>query len=149
VRLPDPLLSYVLAAKPVQDGLQGVLTQLAGFHLLQLTSRGRLRIEPTSVEDARQSLARWREELQRLRVPGAAAHHHFHLEGADAALEEATAAAMWGTEEDAFFRALEQAEIHLRAASRSLPGLERVDFTQACCAAHGVVAAAAGRPVCF
>jgi hypothetical protein len=141
--MSDPLLGYVLAAKPVQEGLQGVLTRLAGFHLLGLTSKGRLRIDPTPVEGAGRSLARWREELRRLRVPSAAAHHFFHMEAAAAALEQAAM-----REEDTVFEALEQAEMNLRAASRSLPGFERVDLTQACCAAHAAVTAAL-RPACF
>jgi hypothetical protein len=150
MRLPDPLLVYVLAARPVQDGLQGVLTQFAGFHLMQLTSKGGVRIEPAPIEAARQSLSRWREALRDLRVAGAAAHHYFHIDRAATALEVAAVLGLGGrAKEGEFHQALEQAWTHLRAASRSLPGFERVDLTQACCAAHAPVATARHRTACY
>ncbi len=137
MNLPDPVLRYVLEAKPVHEALLQTLTQLAGFALVRLTGGPSSVVDAGPVEFARDTFDGCGDRLPSLRVPPEAAHHHLHLEGAAAALERAIAAALAKTAADAvFLDALDEAERHLRAASRALPGFEMVDLTQSCCAAH-------------
>jgi hypothetical protein len=138
----SPLLAaYVADAKPPHRELQCALTQLSGFLLKRLTGRRTAAVDYGPVEAARSALAECDRILAALRTPGGAAHHRAHLDGARAALDRAVGAALsrHGLDEDAMFRALEQAERDLRALSRIMPGFEPVDFTQACCAAHGLL----------
>ena len=80
--------------------------------------------------------------MRSLRVPARAAHQSLHLEGAVVALQHAVAAAFSRSDPDgeALFRFVEQAEKHLRAVGRTVPGFEAVDLRQACCAAHAGLA---------
>lgn len=131
-------LRYVLDAKPVYEVLRGEMVQLAALLLTQLTACERRIVDPACVEISRPSLAEAFEKLRGLRAPASAAHHRWHLEAAAQALERAERAALSraGVDRDTLFPSLEDAEAHLRAASKTLPGFERVDFRQACCAAH-------------
>ena len=147
--LPDPVLRYVLEAKPLHEPLRRALIQLSGFLLKRLTAERNSVVDFEPIEAARTGVGEAAEGLRSLRAPFAAAHHHLHLEGAAAALERGLAAALLRHDPngDALFHLLEEAERHLRAASRALPGFEPVDLTQACCAAHSQPAALA--PRCF
>ncbi len=141
MNLPDPVVRYVLEAKPVHAALLQTLTQLAGFALMRLTSGRASVIDAGPVELARDAFDGCADRLHGLRVPAEATHHHSHLQGAAAALEQAIATALSKTTADAvFFDTLEEAERHLRAVSRTLPGFEMVDLTQSCCAAHSLPA---------
>lgn len=134
----DPLLRYVVDAKPVQEQLQRALMLLSGFTLMRLTSRPMTRIDDGPVRSARDLLVLAREHLAGLRVPEAAAHHQHHLTGAESALCHALAAVSSPVDSiDQLHRALAEAVAHLRATTRILPGFETVDFTQSCCVAHG------------
>jgi hypothetical protein len=141
--MADPLLHYVLDAKPLNTSLRQALMQLSGFLLMRLTRRHNAITDFGPVEAAREVLRGCADGIADLRVPSAAAHHHHHLDGASAALHSALAAALSMTDQDGdkLFHALKAAERHLRATSRLLPGFEAVDFTQACCAAHSMRAA--------
>jgi hypothetical protein len=149
VNLPDPVLRYVLEARPLHESLRRALIQLSGFLLKRLTAERDGIVDFAPVEGARTGLGEAGEGLRGLRAPFAAAHHRLHLEGAANALERGLAAALSRNDPsgDALFHFLEEAERHLRAASRALPGFEAVDLTQACCAAHSQPAALA--PWCF
>jgi hypothetical protein len=135
---PDPLLRYVLEAKPVHNALRRALIQLSGFFLKRLTAGQSRVVDFEPLESAREGLGEACEGLHSLRTPAAAAHHRLHLDGAAAALERGLAAALSSNDPDGdeFLRSLEEAERHLRVVGRALPGFEAVDFTQACCAAH-------------
>jgi hypothetical protein len=143
--LADPVVDYVSQAQPIHLALQRVLVQLSAFLLTQLGARHRALCDRAPVEAARQALTECIAPLAALRVPAGAAHHRRHLDGAAEALEQAVLAALARDSDgdDRTFRALEEAERHLRTLARILPGFEPVDFTQACCAAHGGLAAAA------
>ncbi len=138
----DPLLRYVLEAKPVHEALRRALIQLSGFLLKRLTAAQTRVVDFEPLESAREGLGEASEQLRSLRAPAAAAHHRFHLDGAATALERGLAAALSSNDPDGdgFLHLLEEAERHLRAAGRALPGFEAVDFTQACCAAHSQAA---------
>jgi len=142
----DPLLRYVLEAKPVHEALRRALIQLSGFLLKQLTAPQSRVVDFEPAEAARNGLGEACETLRSLRAPAVAAHHRLHLDGAAAALERALAAALSSDDPsgDRFLHFLEEAERHLRAAGRALPGFEAVDLTQACCAAHDLAARRAG-----
>jgi hypothetical protein len=140
VPLPPAVAAYVADAAPPCRELQRALTQLAAFLLKRLTGR-RATVDLGPVEAARAALREGNAALAAIRVPAAAAHHHRHLAGARDALEAALGHALrrGGLDEDGFFGALEEAERHLKAAQRIVPGFEPVDLAQACCAAHGLL----------
>lgn len=138
MNLPDPILHYALAAKPFHATLRRSLIQLSGFLLKRLTAERNGFVDFTPVEAARAGIEEAAEGLRSLRTPVAAEHHRTHLDGAVSALERCLAVALSRSDAkgDALFSLLEEAERHLRATSRALPGFEAVDLTQACCAAH-------------
>jgi len=141
VNLPDPELRYALEAAPLHDALRRAFIQTSCFLLQRLTSGGKSLAICEPAEAARSALSEAVEGLRRLPAPAATDRHRSHLLGAAATLERAVAIALsrGDAEGDALFRLLEEAEKHLRAASRtSLPGFEAVDFSQACCAAHAL-----------
>jgi hypothetical protein len=146
--LPDPLLRYVLEAKPIHEVLRRALIQLSGFLLKRLTAAGGKLVDFEPVDAARAGIGEASDELRSLRVPPTAAHHRLHLDGAASTLELALAIALSSTnpDQDALYYRLEEAGKHLRAASRALPGFEAVDFTQSCCAAHSRSATLAAPP---
>jgi hypothetical protein len=137
----------VFDAKPVYEALRSEMVQLAAFLLTGLTANGPRLINPASLEISRPSLGEARENLQKLRPPASAAHHYWHLQNAARALERAETAALSRADfdRDALFRRLEEAEAHLRAASKALPGFALVDLSQACCAQHAQPGAQARR----
>jgi hypothetical protein len=140
----EPLLRYVLDARPVHEQLQRALMLLSGFALMRLTSQPRSTIDDGPVQTARELLTGVHDRLSSLRVPEAAAHHHHHLRGAGSALRLALAITSSAIDSgDQLYRALAQTVMHLRATNRILPGFETVDLAQSCCAAHGQLAASA------
>lgn len=134
----DAKLSYALEAKPAHETLRRALLQLSGLLLKRLTHKGGF-VDVAPAEAARASLEEAADSLRTLPAPAAAVHNRFHLLGAAAALERGVAAAMSRADPagETLFHWLDEAERHLRAAGRALPGFESVDLTQACCAAHG------------
>lgn len=141
-RRSEPELRYVLDAKSVYEALRSEMVQLAAFLLTRLTANGRRIVDPAYVEYSRLSLAEARDNLRELRPPTCAARHYWHMQGAARALERAETAALSRADfdRDALFHRLEEAEAHLRAASRALPGFALVDLSQACCAQHAQAA---------
>jgi hypothetical protein len=137
--LADPLARYSCEAQPLHDLLRRGLIQLSGFLLKRTIAGRRAIVDYEPVEAARERVREAAEGVNSLRAPNEAAHHRSHLEGALAALEGALAAALSTTDPDgdALFHFVEEAERHLRAAGRTTPGFEAVDFRQACCAMHG------------
>jgi len=136
--LSDPLLGYVLEAKPHQEALRNALVQLSGFLLKRTIDRGRY-VDYAPVELARERLNEAADGLRSLNAPPAAAHHRLHLDAAASALEQGLACALSSADRDGdgLFHFLEEAMRHLRAVSRATPCLELVDLGQACCAMHG------------
>lgn len=140
--LADPLMRYMLEARPPHDALRRALIQLSGFLLLRTTGGRRAIVDFTPVEAARDAIAEAADNLRSLRVPPAAAHQRRHLESAVVALQRAVEAALSRSDPngDALFRFIDEAEKHLRAIARATPGFEAVDLRQACCAAHAGLA---------
>jgi hypothetical protein len=142
----EAILDYVAAARPVQELLRQLLTQLAGYSLVLMT-----REKPALRPEAAMPMARTAAEhagdrVRALSVPAAAAHHHCHLSNAVDAIrwafvsvEKCAAAGATDAERDTLTRTLRTASEHLRATARRLPGFDMVDFNQACCAAHGLM----------
>ncbi len=142
VNFHDPHLRYVLEAKPLHETLRHALIQLCGFLLRRTTGRRGAIADFEPVEAARLGLREAADSLRGLHAPQTAAHHRLHLDAALLALEQGLAAAFSTTDPngDALFHFLEDAERHLRAASRATPGFETVDLKQACCAMHSRLA---------
>jgi hypothetical protein len=142
VSLPDAALHYIEEIQPVHDSLRRALIHLSGFALEQITTHGRGHVGHGLVESARLAVAEICDGLRSIAVPAAAAHHITHLRGAASAIELGIGAALSKTdpEGDRLLHALEQADHHLRAAGRCLPGMTNVDLTQSCCA--GIAAGA-------
>jgi hypothetical protein len=136
----DPLARYICEAQPPHDLLRRGLIQLSGFLLKRTIASRRTVVDYEPIEAARERICEAAEALNGLRAPIGAAHHRSHLAAALSALESALAAALSTTdrEGDALFHFIEEAERHLRAAGRAMPGFEKVDFRQACCAMHDV-----------
>ena len=136
-----PLARYVADAKAPHRELQRALTQLSAFLLKRLTGRTGGTIDYGPVEAARTALSECGRMLQHIGAPAGAAHHRRHLDIAHAALCRAVSIVLGrrGFDEDAFFGALERAERDLKALWRIVPGFEPVDFSQACCAQHGLL----------
>jgi hypothetical protein len=140
----EPLLRYVLDARPVQEQLQQALMLLSGFTLLRVTSQPNSRIDDEPVRTTCKFLIAVHEHMGALRIPQAAVHHHHHLRGAESALRLAVAATSLTMDSgDQVYRALVAAVKHLRSSNRLLPGFEMVDLAQSCCAEHGRLAASA------
>ena len=141
--LADPLARYMCEAEPLHDLLRRGLIQLSGFLLKRTIAGPRAIVCAEPLEAAREGIGEAAEGLRCLRAPMGAAHYQRHMDAALVALESALAAAWSVTDRDgdALFHFIEEAERHLRAAGRTTPGFEAVDFTQACCAMHGPAAA--------
>ncbi len=142
-RLADAEFSYVTACKPVQEALQQVLTQTAGFALLIMLRRGHAALCAGPLELARERMRDVAERARAIRRPSGAAHHGQHLDAAVEALSGTldAAASCLGPAAGEIERALLAARLrtateHLRVAARILPGFDWVDLTQSCCAAH-------------
>jgi hypothetical protein len=138
---PDPVLRYIVAIRPMQDGLRRALIHLSGFALERITHQGHGQIGYGLVESARSIFGGIYEGLHSIAAPAAAVHHVTHLRGAAAAIEAGLRTALSSTdpEGDLLLQRLEQTNHHLRAASRCLPGTANVDLTQSCCAgAHAI-----------
>lgn len=143
-RAGGALLAYIEAARPVQETLRQVLTQVAGCSLMIMT-RSKPAMRPdAAMELARSAAAHAHEAVRALSVPAAAAHHFHHLRQASEALGWAFRAAgvcmapgAGESDREDLIRALKAATEHLRATAGLLPGFEIVDFGQACCALHG------------
>jgi hypothetical protein len=143
--IDEATLDYVAAARPVQDLLRQLLTQVAGYSLVLMTREKPASRPEGSILMVRSSAEQACDQVRALRVPSAAAHHHYHLNHAGEAIRRAVAAAercasgsAGDGEREALTRALKAASEHLRATARRLPGFDLVDFGQACCAAHGM-----------
>ncbi|MFO0992854.1 MAG: hypothetical protein U1E67_13095 [Hyphomicrobiales bacterium] len=134
--LPEPVLRYIIAIRPIHDGLRRALIHLSGFALEQITKTGHRFIGHGLVESARLAFAEISDGLRSITVPDASTHHMTHLRGAATAIESGirTALSITDPEGDRLLHALEQANHHLRAANRCLPGTTNVDLTQSCCA---------------
>lgn len=142
-RLGEATSRYVLASRPVHDGLRQILTQIAGVALLVIVPGRVPAMLGGPVDFASRALSPVRDALDALQVPPRAQHHHFHLSAAASALARSLDLLTSclrpdasDSERDALVRGLRNATDHLRAATRLLPGFEMADLTQACCAVH-------------
>lgn len=138
--LSPQLAAYAVDAKHPYKEMQRALVQLAAFLLKRMTGRRNL-VDYGPLEAARLALGETARSAAALSPPASAAHHFTHLDAARAALDGALDAALahGGPDDGAMFAMLERAEHHLKILSRILPGFEPVDFSQACCASHGML----------
>ncbi|MEZ5666056.1 MAG: hypothetical protein R3F55_01195 [Alphaproteobacteria bacterium] len=141
------MLRYLDAARQLHGDLQRVLTQVSGYALMLMTSRGPRTLPDAPILGAGAAAARAAEAARALAVPSGAGHHHHHLRAACAAVAHACAAATTCAgpvaaerDRDGLVAALQAAVGHLHAVSRLMPGFEPVNFAQACCAAHAAPA---------
>ena len=137
----DPLARYICEAQPLHDLLRRGLIQLSGFLLTRTIAGRRTVVDYEPVEAARERILEAAVGLRGLQAPMGAGHHRSHLIAALSALESALGAALSTTDKegDALFYFVEEADRHLRIAGRLMPGFEKVDLRQACCAMHGGV----------
>lgn len=136
-------MRYVVATRPLHEGLRQVLTQVAGFALLVITPGRTPPMLDGPVAVARGALPPIRDSLATQPVPPQARHHHFHLTAAAEALAHCldllTASLRMDADDaarDALVCGLRGATDHLGAATRLLPGFEMANLDQACCAVH-------------
>ena len=134
--VPESVLRYIEDVQPIHDDLRRALIHLSGFALNRFTHQGCGHVGHGLVDTARLAFAEISDGLESIVVPASAAHHMIHLRGAASAIETGIRIALSRTdpEGDRLLQALEQANHHLRAAGRSLPGMTNVDLTQSCCA---------------
>lgn len=136
-------LGYREDCGQLQEQLHQLLTQLSGFALLILTRRVGLSLCAGPLDLAKQRMALARERFRSLRPAAHAAHHHYHLGEATAAIEQcvdiAYACLASGSDQhdrDRLTRLLRTGLDHLRKTERLQPGFAMVDLSQSCCAAH-------------
>jgi hypothetical protein len=134
--VPDSVLRYIEEIEPIHNGLRRALIHLSGFALNRITHQGYGQMSYGLVDSARLSFAETSDSLHSIAVPAVATHQMTHLQGAATAIESGIKTALSKTdpEGDRLLQALEQANHHLRAAGRCLPGMTTVDLTQSCCA---------------
>jgi hypothetical protein len=142
-RAADAVLGYVSACKPVQEELQQILTQAAGFALLIMLRRGQAALCAGPLELARTHMREIAEQSRAILRPSGAAHHRHHLDCAVEMLThtlETAARCLKPTageiERDLLSAQLRSATDHLRATALILPGFDWVDLAQSCCATH-------------
>jgi len=135
VTAPGSEMRYIDEIQSVHDGLRRALIHLSGFALQKIT-KDHGHIGHGLVESARLAFAEIYDGLRSIAVPDTATHHMTHLRGAVTAIEAGISTALSKTdpEGERLLQALEQANQHLRAAGRCLPGMTNVDLTQSCCA---------------
>jgi hypothetical protein len=142
-RIGKAMLGYIEASREVHGLLQQVLTQVAGYSLMLMTSSRSAPQLEGAISMARAAADRAYDQARALRAPAGAVHHQHHLLKASeatcsafAAAETCAAPGAGDGDRDALSRALRQATRHLQATTRLLPGFEMVDFGQACCAMY-------------
>jgi hypothetical protein len=137
---PEAIVRYVVASRPVYDGLRRLIGQVAGLLVLAEAGGRRDVLDLPDVPAARE---RWAEVEQRLRALQAPSGLEAHLE------RLATAHAMLGEVLDDFGQArlqrdwqrhleragdrIKHAYAWLQAASEPRAGMTPVDFNHACC----------------
>jgi len=142
-RIGKAMLGYLEASGDVHGLLQQVLTQVAGYSLMLMTSSRPAPQLEGAISMARASADRAYDRARALRAPASAVHHQHHLLKASeatcsafVAAETCAAPGASDGDRDALSRALRQATRHLQTTTRLLPGFEMVDFGQACCAMY-------------
>ena len=138
--LSVPDLSYIEAARPVFEDMRQIVNQLASLLLLSQAVKGHGIVVADLLSRSRQLLAESRAAFDALRPGSRGSHHHLHMRKAlerlgiaiSAADEEANGLRLG----DRGLRALTAAWQELIYASNALPGFERVDLSQSCCAQH-------------
>jgi hypothetical protein len=139
--IDDATAAYVADTRPAFDGLRQAEAQLAGLMVLAAASGQAIAGHPM-LEMATEAVREAADEIQSVRVPPRAKHHHVHVLQAvdEIALalgaarrclvrrDEAAVAAVIGP--------LRSAHQHLLWATGALPGFEVVALSQACCAQH-------------
>jgi hypothetical protein len=138
----DRLVTYMVAARPVYDGLRRAAAQLAGV-LVLATIGGKSGQDHPMIRLAEDTYREAADAMGSLRPPPSAAHHHRHLAAAGECLGEAfdsVSRRLHGAqaELDALHRPVAGAIDHLRWAGQMLPGFEIVDFSQGCACHPGI-----------
>jgi hypothetical protein len=131
---------YILLAQPVFEDLRQIVNLLAGFMLVSQAAPAHGFVAGDLTMRSRALLDEARQQFERL-TPGPRSRHHFlHLQRAFARIEDALGASREsrigldpGDRGLADLSAAWREMIHV---SNALPGFERVDLSQSCCAQH-------------
>jgi hypothetical protein len=140
--LDDLTLAYVLKARDCFDSLRQAAAQLGGLLLLASTGGSSQILDLPMLELAAAAQREAEAALREASIPAPALHHHFHLSRASDRIGEALRIALQGSirfDESALdrtFQTLQAGWQDMLSATRTLPGFQVVDFSQACCAAH-------------
>ena len=135
------MLDYLNATRAPFEDLRQVVTQIAALLILAASGDRDWRDHPMIDVTAEA----WRgvdDAVRAVAVPASAAHVHHHFVKAGRSVAEAleiiTAkrARFDDAALDAALAALKDAQQQMQWSSAAVPGLEIVDFSQGCCAAH-------------
>jgi len=137
---PDRL--YIETARPVFEDMRQIVNQLAGLLLLSEAVSGHGFVVRDLLARSQQLLEDARTGFATLKPGTRSEHHYRHLrnaiDGIAGAMKSAQETANGLTLVKAGYRTLAGAWQEMIHASNALPGFERVDLLQSCCAQHFV-----------
>ena len=135
-------ITYIETAKPVFEDMRQIVSQLAGLLLLSEAVSGHGFVVRDLLARSHELLADASAAVDALKPSARGQHHHLHMRKA---IEELVTSLTMAEETakglnlgDRGFRAVTVAWQELIHASNALPGFERVDLSQSCCAQHFV-----------
>jgi hypothetical protein len=131
---------YVSQAQPAFENLRQAVNLLAGLMLISRAVRRHGFVAADLRTRAEALLDEARRQIARLRPGPRSRHHCLHLRNAIARIEDALAESCESSigleARDRALPALKAAWGELIHASNALPGFDRVDLSQSCCAQH-------------
>ena len=136
----DAIVRYVVATRPLYDGLRRLIGQVAGLLVLAQAAGRRDVLDLPDVAAARERWAQMEQRLGSLHAPGGLESHLTRLQAAHATLGEvfddlacAGLRRDWQTHLDRASERIKHAYAWLQAASEPRAGMTPVDFNHACC----------------
>jgi hypothetical protein len=138
------MLDYLEATRAPFEDLRQVVTQVAALLILAASGNRDWRDHPM-IDVTTEAWRRVDDAARAVKVPASAAHVHYHFVKAGRSVAEALEiivakrARFDDAALDAALAALKQAQQEMQWSSAAVPGLEVVDFSQGCCAAHRAV----------
>jgi hypothetical protein len=132
----DETAAYIVEARRQFEDLRQVSAQLAGLMVLAAAGSECAGPHHPLLTSARRLHEEASEAVERARVPERAGRHHWYLQAAARALQDALAAAQSGLAIDPVLIPLRAAYGQLQRASNELPGFAMIAFEQGCCGAR-------------
>ncbi|TPJ72706.1 hypothetical protein [Mesorhizobium sp. B2-7-1] len=136
----EAVVRYVVAARPIYDGLRRLIGQVAGLLVLAEAGGRRDVLDLPDIPAARERWAEVEQRLGALQAPGGLEGHLARLETAHATLGEvlddfglARLQRDWQQHLDRAGDRIKHAYAWLQAASEPRAGMTPVDFNHACC----------------